>query len=404
MGSMAVEIGVPGVTDAVQIGQGGFGKVYRAHQSDLNRDVAVKVLTNVDLDEEAQQRFTREARAIGRLSGHPNVVDVYAQGLTDDGAPYLIMELCAGGSLGDRVKRGRPLTWQEATENVVAISGALQTAHAVGILHRDIKPANLLVDSYGTAKLADFGIAHVGSEATMTATGTMAGSPAHIAPELIMGQKPTPASDVYSMASTLFALITGQAPFVREGDTSLLPLIQRITHEPAPHLGQWGVPPPIADIIAAAMAKNPAARPQSIEEFAQALMTARGRLGLPPGDYRVQRAATPAVDSGLTMVPAGYPTPRGRGTPPPPAHPAPQPGPAPYPAHPPTPGGWQPQVPAGAGGGMVAANTAEGSNGRGIIIACWAVVVVCLVAMIWMLVRRAQLMQVSAPLLSPFWP
>ncbi|WP_432559489.1 serine/threonine-protein kinase [Granulicoccus sp. GXG6511] len=415
---MAVDIGVPGITDAVQIGQGGFGKVYRAHQEDLNRDVAVKVLTNVDLDAEARQRFTREARAIGRLSGHPNVVDVYAQGMTTDDAPYLIMELCTGGSLGDRVKQGQHMSWQEATEDIVAIAGALQTAHAVGILHRDIKPANLLVDSYGTAKLADFGIAHVGSEASMTATGMMAGSPAHIAPELVMGQKPTPASDVYSMASTLFALITGNAPFVRDGDTSILTLIQRITNEPPPHLTQWGVPGPMADLVAAAMSKKPEGRPQSVDEFARGLMAVRRQLGLPPGEYRVQRAPG-AVDSDLTMVPPSYPQPSQRGPqqpspaggfnfPPPPTSPG---GPGAYAAGPsttptaPVPAWSSPPPAAGRPPGppLTAAATAgvpATASNRGAIIACWAIVAVCTILIAWMLIRRAQLVQASAPLLS----
>lgn len=413
---MAVDIGVPGITDAEQIGQGGFGKVYRAYQGELNRDVAVKVLTNVDLDADARQRFAREARAIGRLSGHPNVVDVYAQGITTDGAPYLIMELCTRGSLGDRLKQGQRLSWQEATEGIVQIAGALQTAHASGILHRDIKPANLLIDTYGTPKLADFGIAHVGTEASMTQTGMMAGSPAHIAPELVGGAKPTAASDVYSLASTLFALITGQAPFVRETDTSLLSLIQRITTEPAPHLSQWGVPPPVADLVAAALAKTPDRRPHTVDDFARALMTARGQLGLPRGDYRVQG---PAVEADLTVVPQGYPAPHRMSTPGGPPVPVGVPGPgagspaypsstpsAPNPHH-----SWTGPLPHGAARPPVPAQPhaqvqaqahaqAHPSGRMPLIILCWTVVAICAALIAWMLWDRAQRTALTgAPLL-----
>lgn len=281
---MQGDIGVPGLTGAEQIGQGAFGKVYRAEESDLNRTVAVKVLANVDLDEETRARFAREARAIGRLSGHPNIVDVYAQGSTADGVPYLLMEFCAKGSLGDRLANGARLSWQEATETLVEICGALETAHAAGILHRDIKPANILIDGYGTPKLADFGIARMGPDDSVTRTGMLTGSPAHMAPELIAGADPTPLSDVYSVGSTLFALITGQPPFVRTSDTSILSLLHRIAAEPAPHLTQWGIPAPIADLVAAALAKEPTMRPPSCAEFARALRAARTQLGLSPGN------------------------------------------------------------------------------------------------------------------------
>lgn len=403
---MAVEIGVPGVTDAEQIGQGGFGKVYKAHQAELNRDVAVKVLTNVDLDTDAHQRFVREARSIGRLSGHPNVVGVYAQGITRDGAPFLIMELCSGGSLGDRLRQGQRLSWQEATDIIIKIAGALHTAHEAGILHRDIKPANLLIDTYGTPKLADFGIARVGTEISMTQTGMMAGSPAHIAPELVAGNKPTAATDVYSLASTLFALITGRAPFVRETDTSLLALVQRITNEPAPHLSQWGVPAPIADLVVAALAKQPQQRPRTADEFARALMTARSQLGLPRGDYRVQR---PAVESDLTMVPQGYPAPQGVGVPGvqaslpgsgagSPAYPSS--GSSATPQH-----GWtgpspQAHQPPAAPVGLSAYADGPRPGRIPLIILCWAIVALCAALITWMLWDRAQHTALSgAPLL-----
>lgn len=384
---MRGDIGVPGVAGAEQIGQGAFGKVYRAEESDLNRTVAVKVLANVDLDEETRARFAREARAIGRLSGHPNIVDVYAQGSTADGVPYLLMEFCSKGSLGDRLSNGARLSWQEATEMIVEICGALETAHAAGILHRDIKPANILIDGYGTPKLADFGIARMGPDDSVTATGMLTGSPAHMAPELIAGADPTPVSDVYSLGSTLFALMTGQPPFVRTSDTSILSLLHRIAAEPAPHLTQWGVPAPIADLVAAALAKDPAMRPPSCAEFARALRAARTQLGLAPGKYTGPADAagrTPVVDATIIPDRAVH---RPAANPP---HPVSLAGPhasfgAPIP-------------PAGPPSQSVTHHDDGDSRRKVIMVAAWAVVAICLALIALVLVDRSQRLSAAVAL------
>lgn len=301
-------IGVPGVSDAEQIGAGAFGRVYRAHQDSLDRTVAVKVLANVDLDEEATGRFEREGKAVGKLSGHPNIVAVYSQGATDDGQPYLMMEFCPGGSYGDRIRAEGGLTWNEATEVAVATAGALETAHRAGILHRDVKPDNILIDDYETPKLADFGIARVSKAADLTATGTLTGSPAHMPPELIMGATATAAGDVYSLASTTYAMITGRAAFVRDSDESIMPMLRRIGYEEPARLEQWGVPGPVADVIARAMAKDPAVRPQTCEEFGNLLNRARTQLGVPTAPMKVQgQQKAPTSDAppdGPTAAPA----------------------------------------------------------------------------------------------------
>lgn len=394
---MTADIGVPGVTGAEQIGQGAFGRVYRAVQKDLDRVVAVKVLANVDLNQEARVRFAREAKAIGRMSGHPHIVSVYAQGLTTAGMPYLMMEYCAKGSLGDRIKQGAPMPWQEATEVMVAIAGAVKTAHNAGILHRDIKPANILLDSYDTPKLADFGIARMGTDASVTATGMLTGSPAHIAPELVAGVNPSPVSDVYALGSTLFTLVAGSAPFQRDTDTSILTLLHRISNEPAPHLGQWGIPPPIADLVAATLAKDPSRRPPTCRDFAHALMQARSSLGLTPGSYQDNSNGRtdnpPQRDSDATILP-----PRGV-----------QPTatlPAPY-AQLPGPSGTRlgagvPTAPLAATlpaayaqlPGPVPGMQHPGPSARHqrtvLVVLCWVIVAICLAIIAWMLAGRAQ--------------
>lgn len=299
------DIGVDGVIDARQIGSGAFGRVYRARQESLDRTVAVKVLANVDLDEEARQRFDREGRAVGALSGHPNIVAVHQQGVTDGGNPYLMMEFCTGGSCGDRVRSDGAMTWQESTEVAIAIAGALETAHRAGILHRDVKPDNILIDAYDTPKLADFGIARVSKSAHLTATGTLTGSPAHMPPELIAGKSATPASDVYSLASTVYAMITGRAAFVRDSDESIVPMLQRISFEEADPLEDHGVPHPIARVIARAMAKDPTERQASCQEFGNDLNRARQAAGAPPAPMKVQgeRRVDPDATLASTMAP-----------------------------------------------------------------------------------------------------
>lgn len=299
------DIGVPGVSDAHQIGAGAFGRVYRAHQDSLERTVAVKVLANVDLDEEAKNRFDREGKAVGKLSGHPNIVAVYEQGTTADQKPYLMMEYCPGGSYGDRVRAEGSLTWREATEAAIATAGALETAHRAGILHRDVKPDNILIDDYETPKLADFGIARVSKAANLTATGTLTGSPAHMPPELIAGKSASPASDVYSLASSLYAMIAGSPAFVRDSDESIVPMLQRISVAEPDRLEPHGVPSPIADVIARAMAKDPAARYPSCEAFGTALNEARRMVGVAPAPMKIHGRSR--GDDGVgDLAPARY--------------------------------------------------------------------------------------------------
>lgn len=299
------ELGVPGVSEARQIGSGAFGRVYRARQDSLDRIVAVKVLANVELDEETTRRFDREGKAIGRLSGHPNIVDVYSQGATEDNKPYLMMEFCPGGSYGDRIRREGSLTWREATEVAITTAGALETAHRAGILHRDIKPDNILIDDYDMPRLADFGIARMSKSADLTATGTLTGSPAHMPPELVAGKPANAASDVYSLASTLFTLIAGRPAFVRDTDESIVPLLQRISFEPAPRLEEWGVPRPIADVVARALSKEPAERPGTCEVFGNELNQARIASGIEQVPMKIHgdRPVDPEATRNVTMAP-----------------------------------------------------------------------------------------------------
>ncbi|MGH8966385.1 MAG: serine/threonine-protein kinase, partial [Actinomycetes bacterium] len=253
------ELRAAGFDDAEEIGRGGFGVVYRCRQPTLERTVAVKVLT-AELDEENRERFFREQRAMGRLTGHPNIAGVLQAGTTDSGWPYLVMPYHPQGSLDARIRRHGPLTREEVLRLGVKTAGALETAHRAGILHRDVKPANILITDYGEPALTDFGIAHI-TDGFETATGTVTGSPAFTAPEVLGGDPPTPAADVYGLGATLFAALTGHAAFERRSGEQVVAQFLRITSAPVPDLREDGVDGDLAAVIEQAMARTPEARP-----------------------------------------------------------------------------------------------------------------------------------------------
>jgi serine/threonine protein kinase len=157
--AVVTELSAAGFADAEEIGRGGFGIVFRCTQVALDRVVAVKVLT-AELHEE-RERFLREQRAMGQLTGHPNIVGVLQVGETASGYPYLVMQYHRQGSLEARIKRLGVLPAEEVLRVGVRMAGALKLAHSLGILHRDVKPANILLTDYGEPALSDFGIAHI---------------------------------------------------------------------------------------------------------------------------------------------------------------------------------------------------------------------------------------------------
>src|ERR1700761_5214481 len=192
---MVAELAAAGFVDAVEIGRGGGGVVYRCRQQSLGRSVAVKVLAS-DLDEDDRERFLREGYAMGSLSGHPNIANILQVGVTEDHRPYIVMQYHAVGSLADRVQREGRVPWPDVLRIGVKLCGALETAHQAGTLHRDIKPANLLVTDYGEPPLSDFAIARVAG-GYETVTGVFSGTIAFPAPEVLNGHQPSAAADVY---------------------------------------------------------------------------------------------------------------------------------------------------------------------------------------------------------------
>ncbi len=175
-----------GFEDFVEIGRGGFGVVYRAHQPALNRYVAIKFLA-ASLSSTGRERLSREALAMGALSGHPNIVAVVDVGIPVEGTPYLIMPYLARGSLADTMAASGPQPWPEVVRIGVKLAGALESAHRLGILHRDVKPGNILVSDFGEPQLADFGLARV-SGGFETTSRHITASVAHAAPEILEGR------------------------------------------------------------------------------------------------------------------------------------------------------------------------------------------------------------------------
>ena len=265
-----MSIGVPGVSSAEKIGQGGFGIVYRAHQDSFDRTVAVKVLSAVDLNAEAHERFAREVRAVGRLSGHPNIVSVYEHGTTTSGAPYLLMEYCERGSYGDVLRNGQRLSWERAVDVGICIADALDATHQGGLLHRDVKPDNILVAREGErARLMDFGVAIIRdlgefeSQVFRTVEGGATGTPQFMSPEQAAGDTVGPGSDLYSLALVLYLALSGRLPFTSETSNGFMAC--HMLEEPLPlakaSAATKGLPRELHELMTGLLDKNPAKRP-----------------------------------------------------------------------------------------------------------------------------------------------
>lgn len=267
-----IDLGIPGLTDIERIGAGGNAVVYRARQHDLDRDVVIKVLTNVDA-ETTRRRFDRERRAMGRLSQAAGIAPLYGSGFTPGGEPYLLMPFYAAGTLEDRLKAHGAFGAEEVRDLGVAVANAVHTAHENGVLHRDLKPANILLRRSGAPDVADFGIAHLTDDSLGTSQAlTM--TPLYTAPEVFDGVESGAAGDVYSLGATLFALLNGRPAFSNDdGQASMLSLMRRINQDPLPDLPD-SVPRDLVDIVAKAMSKDPRRRYATAAELAAELAAA----------------------------------------------------------------------------------------------------------------------------------
>jgi eukaryotic-like serine/threonine-protein kinase len=280
-----------------EIGHGGMAAVYLAHDEELDRPVAVKLLPqHLADDDEFRARFVREARLAGRLS-HPNVVRVYDAGEVV-GRPFIVMEYVPGSSLAEA---GR-LPAERAVELVVQACTGLQHAHDAGVVHRDVKPANLLVREDGVLKIVDFGIARAAESTRHTQAGTLLGTAAYLAPEQIAGEDATAASDIYSLGAVLYELLAGRPPHAFSSLAELA--AQQAEGSIAPvRDAEPTVPREVEAAVMHALARDPSFRPASAAELAQELAgTAPEPATVPFRQPRRRRAAGWLVGAAVVIA------------------------------------------------------------------------------------------------------
>ncbi|NGO75836.1 serine/threonine protein kinase [Streptomyces sp. YC504] len=244
-----------------KLGHGGMGTVWRAKDETVDREVAVKeprVPDHLPERERATafERMRREARAAARLD-HPAVVNVHDVAV-EDGQPWIVMEFVQGRSMGGALQEGT-LGSREAARIGLEVLGALDAAHKAGILHRDVKPDNVMLGQYDRVVLTDFGIAQIEGETNLTDTGGFVGSPEFIAPERVLGQRPGPASDLWSLGVVLYAATEGVSPFRRSNTPATLQSVLNAT--PAAPASAAG---PLADVINGLLQKDPGHRPDAV--------------------------------------------------------------------------------------------------------------------------------------------
>ncbi|MGI9616435.1 MAG: serine/threonine protein kinase [Acidimicrobiales bacterium] len=321
-----------------RLGSGGFGEVWLARQVNIDRQVAIKIGHAPIDDKTVQLRFERECIALGRLSGHPNIIDVFTAGQLDDGRPYLVLEFVNGGTLWQRLQRS-PLSESELCRVGVQLSDALVVAHEAGVLHRDLKPENVLLRQNGNAVLGDFGIARLHDGANTTSHAITA-SVAYAAPEILSGKSASVASDLYGIGICLLASVLRSVPFVNKTDESIHPIINRVLTDKPPDLSQHGVTSQLSAAINSLLEKDPDKRPRSAADAKVLLEHAANAAQQPvqhsapatvvapnPPPNATISGQRPAPPSGAPPGTGASPTVRGHAAPPPPGPTPPAPAP-----------------------------------------------------------------------------
>ncbi len=292
-------------------GVGAMGRVYRAFQKGIDRDVAVKILhRELSANQSLVQRFHREAKVASRLQ-HPNVVQVHLAGQLPDGALYIVMEYLDGLSLQSALAAaGGAMPISRAMRVALQLCDATGEAHAQGVVHRDLKPENVMLvrraDDPDFVKVLDFGIARLnwGDQSMATAAGLIFGTARYISPEGAQGEQVGPAGDVYGIATLLFQMLAGRTPF--EGDQAVALLVQQI-HDAPPDLRTLGragyVPEPIAEAIMKNLAKAPDARDPDARTFGRALLEAAKESGMSTDELILRSSLLGGRQSGAMQLP-----------------------------------------------------------------------------------------------------
>jgi serine/threonine-protein kinase len=293
-----------------ELGRGGMGVVYLAHEESLNRYVAIKVLgEQLSDDPSFVARFTREAQAVAALS-HPNIIQIFFIG-EDQGRHYFVMEYVKGKSLLNMVKEQGKIENPRAAQYVLQAANGLAAAHDQGFVHRDIKPANLLISDKGLLKIADFGLALPAEAVTrLTATGMLVGTPGYLSPEQCMGETLDKRTDIYSLGVTFYELLTGTMPFRAD---SPLALLRKILQEEPPDVATLNtqVDEATRRIVNRMIAKDRTQRYQDCHELASDLGGYLGGTAKIPGVAGVVAPPPPAeLEGATTRLPESGPQPQ----------------------------------------------------------------------------------------------
>ncbi|MEM7339809.1 MAG: serine/threonine-protein kinase [Actinomycetota bacterium] len=273
------------------LGSGGFGDVWLARQTNIDRKVAIKVGHSPIEDPDVQLRFERECIALGRLSGHPNIIEVFTAGRLDDGRPYLVLEYVNGGTLWRRLKQER-LDETQLIRLARELADALSVAHTAGVLHRDIKPENVFLRANGQAVIGDFGLARLHDGAN-TSTHGITASVAYAPPEILTGSPSSTASDLYGIGICVLSAAIGTVPFVNAEDSSVHPIITRVLNDKPVDLRTLGFSDPFVSVIDDLLEKDPERRPLSAEVVKQRL----DALNQPVAPITVTERAVTTTDS-----------------------------------------------------------------------------------------------------------
>lgn len=269
---------LPGFSYVHVLGSGGFADVFLYEQNMPRRQVAVKVMLSEVVNDQVRQMFQAEANLMAQLSGHPSILTVYQAGVSADGRPYLVMELCSS-SLSERYRRER-ISVAEVLRIAVKIGSAVETAHRAGVLHRDIKPSNILLTAYGHPVLSDFGIA--ASIAVAKEEDSVGLSIPWSAPEVLLDETPgSIASEVWSLGATVYSLLAGRSPFeVPGGSNSSTDLMSRIARARPQPIGRADVPASLENLLKRSMSRKPELRPATALDFVRELQVIETELGV----------------------------------------------------------------------------------------------------------------------------
>jgi len=260
-----------------KLGEGGMGVVYKARDTKLGREVAIKFLPpHMSADKEARKRFIQEAKSASAID-HNHICTIYEIDETDDGSTFIVMAFYEGETLRERIDRGG-IAIDEALEIISQAAAGLAKAHGKGIVHRDIKPQNILLTRDGEVKIIDFGLAKLAGRTRLTREGSTLGTAAYMSPEQARGEEVDHRSDIFSLGAILYEMLVGRSPFIGEHEAAMLYEIVHEEQEPLPDSVSAACPG-IQEVVDGALAKDPEERYQQVGDLRADLQSLKGDTG-----------------------------------------------------------------------------------------------------------------------------